>query len=611
MAKRIYSIVIALCMCLNLMSLTVHAIDNESREEDIVILYTNDVHTHINEGITYSKIAALKDSYKNALLVDAGDHSQGTAYGSLDKGEAIIKLMNAAGYDVATLGNHEFNYEMNGCKNIIGWADYTYVSCNFYNVKNGVVGENVLDSYKIFEVKDKKIAFVGITTPQTISSNAPTYFQDGNGNYIYGIAGGADGTELYEAVQKAVDAANEEADIVIALGHLGVEEELKPWRSVDVIANTTGIDAFIDAHSHNTMASKIVTDKDGKDVILTQTGEYLGAVGKMTITEKGIKTELLLEEDLSDIVADQEIKAIEDELIRKVEENLGQVIGKTEVTFDNYDSEGNRVVSKQETNTGDFSTDALYYLFDSMNMDVDVAMMNGGGIRNKAITGDITYGKCKEIHTFGSEVCLQTVTGQQLLDALEWSAKGAGLQENGRFLHASGLMYKIDTSIASTVQSDDKDVWIGGPTGEYRVHDVKIYDKATNKWVAIDLNAKYNIAGDRYILRDMGDGFAMFDGTINVMDYVMEDYMVLANYVKGFDDSTIKASNSPLLQKYSGFNIDYSTINGSGRIMYEAKNDSETLDTGDSAYNFMWIVMLLVSGMSLMVVNSKKLKKVK
>ncbi len=197
--------------------------------------------------------------------------------------------------------------------------------------------------------------------------------------------------------------------------------------------------------------------------------------------------------------------------------------------------------------------------------------MNGGGVRNKALTGDISFKTCKEIHTFGNVACLQTITGQQLLDALEWGAKSAGTgAENGGFLHVSGITYKIDPEYPSTVQADDKGVWIAGPTGGYRVHDVKVYNKETGAYEALDLTASYNLAGYNYTLRDLGDGFAMFAGAINVLDYVMEDYMVVANYVQAFEGATVEAANSPLLAKYAGLLVDYSTVNGSGRIVFES-----------------------------------------
>ncbi len=579
--KRFLSLLLALCMVFSLVPAALAAEEAEA-SGDIVILYTNDVHTYIDNEVpdeknpdksnllSYQDVAALKkeltDEGNSVLLVDAGDHIQGTAYGSMDKGKTIIDLMNAAGYDAATLGNHEFDYGMTGRINVTdNWAKFPYLSCNFYKESNGVRGQNVLDSYKLFEAGGKKVAVIGITTPESFTKSTPAYFQDGRGNYIYGISGGEDGVDLYADVQAAIDAADAEgADYIIALGHLGDDASSKPWTSAEVIANTTGLDAFIDGHSHSTVEGKRVYDKDHNPVLLTQTGQYFGAIGKMTISSKGtIKTELIREYS----GADETVASIQNSWIAALDKKLGEVIGYAQVTFDNYDGE-TRLVRSQETNTGDFAADALYYLFDNMGLDVDVAVMNGGGVRNKAITGNLTYKSCKAIHTFGNVACLQTITGQQLLDALEWGARDVGTAECGGFLQVSGLTYEIHTYINPTVQKDDKGVWTGGPTGEYRVKNVQILNKETDEYEPLELTAKYNLAGYNYTLRDLGDGFAMFDGAVNVLDYVMEDYMVLANYVQSFPKinglPTITAENSP-----------YGEVTGEGRITIVSEKPTE------------------------------------
>ncbi|MBQ8412361.1 MAG: 5'-nucleotidase C-terminal domain-containing protein [Lachnospiraceae bacterium] len=574
--NKIICALLTFCMMLVMISfspLQAMAEDNEDKSEDIVILYTNDIHTYIDGDLSYDTIAAIKaelsTQYKYVFLMDAGDHIQGTAYGSMDKGETIIKLMNAAGYDVATLGNHEFDYGMFGCMNVVDKADFPYVSCNFYHESNGVRKENVLDSYVTFDCGDESVAVIGVTTPESFTKSTPAYFQDEEGNYIYGIAGGINGDLLYADVQAAIDEARSKgATKVIVLGHLGDGQESSPWTSEETIANVTGLDAFIDGHSHSTVKGKTVLDKSGEGVLLTQTGEYFNRIGIMVIdSDTGeITTDFIEYEEAMEYGVDEDVKAIKDDWIEEIDSKLETGIGSTTVTFDNYDEEGNRLVRSKETNTGDFAADALYYLFDNMGMDVDVAIMNGGGIRNTAITGELTYKTCKEIHTFGNVACLQTITGQQLLDALEWGARFAKESENGGFLQVSGITYKIDCSVPDTTQKDDKGVWIGGPTGDYRVYDVKVYNKTTNSWDALDLDATYNLAGYNYTLRDLGDGFSMFEGAENVLDYVMEDYMALSNYVNGFSEGKVEATNSPLMKKYPNFNVDYSTVDGSGRI---------------------------------------------
>ena len=619
--RKLLSLILALAMCVSLMGCgaaqqaettvpaeTTTATEAAAATEDVVILYTNDVHTYIDGALSYDVIAGLKaeleEQYGNVLLVDAGDAIQGTAYGSMDKGETIVKLMNAADYDLATLGNHEFDYGMEGCMNAIEWAEFPYVSCNFYHEENGVKGESVLPAYQMFDIGGRKIAFVGITTPESFTKSTPAYFQDEAGNYIYGISGGEDGAALYADVQAAVDAAHAEgANMVIALGHLGDDPASQPWTSEEVIANVSGLTAFIDGHSHST-----VVGKDVNGTLLTQTGEYFNAIGMMLIDgETGsITTDLIGYEEILETVKDEngevvlnedgkeetevvgyalasnfelgttwcsdaEVAAIQTAWIEEISTQLGQSIGSAAVVFDNYDADGSRLVRSQETNTGDFAADALYYLFDNMGLDVDAAIMNGGGVRNKAVTGELSYLTAKSIHSFGNVACLQTITGQQLLDALEWGARSAGTgEECGGFLQVSGITYKIDTEWPASVQMDDKGVWIGGPTGGYRVHDVQVYNKETSAYEPLDLTASYNLAGYNYTLRDLGDGFNMFDGAVNVLDYVMEDYMVLATYITAFEGGVVDATNSPLAAKFPGMLLDYSTVNGSGRIVMEA-----------------------------------------
>ena len=577
--KKIFSLFCALVLAFSLTA-PAFAADNlptspVPQDADITILYTNDIHTYITKDITYSTVAALKDSIPNCLLVDAGDHIQGTAYGSMDKGMTIIDLMNTAGYDAATLGNHEFDYRMEGCFNAIEQADFTYLSCNFHRIENGAVSSLVLKPYQTFEVNGKKIAFVGICTPETLTSTTPAYFQNEQGEYIYGFAGGSDGSALYAAVQSAIDTASAEANYVIALGHLGDDPSSDPWNSEDVIANTSGLDAFIDGHSHSTVAGKMIADKNGDLVLLTQTGEYLNAVGKMTISADGtLSTELLTSEDLVGLTPDPEVKAIEDTWVAEIDSQLGQVIGYAQVTLDNYDSDGKRLVRSQGTNSAEFAADALYSLFYNMGMDVDVAVMNGGGTRNQAITGELTYKTCKEIHTFGNVACLITVTGQQLLDGLEWGARQAGVAEEGGLLHPSGLRYTIDTSIPCTVQTDEKGVWIGGPTGEYRVKDVVIFDRDIGDYVPLDLDATYNLAGYNYTLRDLGDGAAMYAGAVNVLDYVMEDYMVLAEYIRSFPVDV--ATGLPTIGLTSAGHPDYSNAYGNRITLLDGAAEEPT-----------------------------------
>ena len=544
---------------------------------DVTILYTNDVHTYIDNKSpkpTYAAIAALKksieDTGRDVLLVDAGDHIQGTAYGSMDDGATIIELMNEAGYDLATPGNHEFDYGMARAKAVLREADFPYVSCNWVDLRTGF---NVLPSVKFFFVGGRKIAFVGVTTPETFTKSTPAYFMnDAQTKYIYDILGGEDGQKLYDAVQKAIDKAEFwGADTIIGLGHLGVDPSSSPWTSEEVIAHTHGFTAFIDGHSHTVMANKQVTDASGKAVTLTQTGSYFKNIGKMTVGADGTITTELIDtyEGLDAAVA-----ATASNWISAVDDMLGEEIAVGDTKFYiNDPATGKRRIRSGETNLGDFVADGIYTYFNEIEeLHCDVAIMNGGGIRTDVEAGPWSFKTCKTVSPFGNVACLMSVTGQQIQDALEFGARFAGAEgkENGGFLQVAGARYTIHTGTPNTVQTNDKNVWTGSAATP-RVSNVEIYDKTTGTYKPLDLNATYALAGMNYTLRNLGDGFAMFDGATLIKDYVSEDYLVMSSYAAMFGGMDanglphLASANSPLAD-YPGYLLNYEDPYGAGRI---------------------------------------------
>ena len=546
-------------------------------KSEVTILYTNDVHTYIDKQapeLTYAAIAALKQSYQNAgkkvLLVDAGDHVQGTAYGSMDQGASIIELMNAAGYDAATPGNHEFDYGMDRAKELMRDADFPYLSCNWVDLRTNL---RVLPEIKVFVRGGVRIAFVGITTPETFTKSTPAYFMNkAQTKYIYDILGGEDGQKLYSAVQKAVDKAKCLADVVIGLGHLGVDPSSSPWTSEEVIAHTTGFDAFIDGHSHTVMGNKQVADASGRLVTLTQTGSYFANVGEMTIAPDGtISTRLVSTYDQEDPAVAAEQAA----WVSSVDEMLGEKIAVADTKFYITDpATGKRRIRSGETNLGDFVADGIYTYFNEVEqLHCDIAIMNGGGIRSDEDAGYWTFKTCKQVSPFGNVACLMSVTGKQIQDALEFAARFAGAEgkENGGFLQVAGATYEIHTNIPNTVQTDDKNVWIGSATGTPRVQNVKIYDRANGTYVPLDENKTYALAGMNYTLRNLGDGFAMFDGAELIKDYVSEDYLVMSTYAMTFGGVDAEglphlSSANSVLAEYPGYLLDYENPYGAGRI---------------------------------------------
>ena len=629
--RRLLALLLAMVMML---ALTVTAgaeeVTTTAAKSEITVIYTNDVHTYIDKTLSYATVSAMKQDYqkagKQALLVDAGDHIQGTAYGGMDEGKTIVQLMNAAGYDIATLGNHEFDYGMARTLATVKEAKFPYVSCNFYHEKNGVAGDPVLDSYKVFDMNGTKVAFIGITTPESFTKSTPAYFQDANGKYIYGIAAGKDGAALYAAVQKAIDAASKEADYVIALGHLGDDPSSQPWTSEEVIAHTTGLDAFIDGHSHSTVEGKQVKDKAGNTVVLTQTGSYFAAIGEMTIAANGTITTKLTKEYKG---SDATVAALQKTWMDKVEGMLGEKIAETDIEFTIKDSEGNRAVRKGATNLFDLNADAFYwYINEVANLDCDVAVMNGGGVRETIAAGDWTYKSCKTVNPFGNVLCLMKVPGQMILDALEFGSRDTPDAECGGFLSAAGLTYEIDSTVTYTGSQDDKGVWQAGPTGEYRVRNVKIYNKATGAFEPLDVNKTYTLGGINYTLRNQGDGFNMFQesaGMELVMEGIAMEYEAFAAYLKAFKDTdgngvaNITSAASPLAS-LKNYPINYENAAGSGRtVVWTADNrpaepvtpaepadpgKAEPAKTGDMMVLFT--AMTVLSGMGAAYVARKR-----
>ena len=506
--------------------------EGEVEAGDIVILYTNDVHCSVEQeaaddgtvsNMGYAGVAAYKADMKaitsNVALVDCGDAIQGEAIGTLSTGRYLIDIMNEIGYDYAVYGNHEFDYGMSRIQELTAEASFKYLSCNFMDIKSDPA-KNVLDASAIRDFGDKKVAFIGISTPESITKSTPAYFQDEDGNYIYGFCSGGNGQELYDAVQAAVDAAKAEGvDYVVAIAHLGIDTQSSPWTSREVIANTTGIDVVLDGHSHSTIAGETVKNKDDEDVILSSTGDKLRNLGRLVIKADGtMATSLIAAKDYTE--QDEATTKYIQEIVGQFEALLNEVIAKTDVDLVINDPEtGDRMVRNRETNLGDLCADAYRTL-----LDADIAFVNGGGIRDVIPKGDITSGQIINVHPFGNMACSIEVTGQQILDALELGCASTP-GESGGFLQVSGLTYEIHTYIPSGVQLDENKVF-QGVEGERRVKNVKVGG------VPIDVNKTYVLASHNYMLKAGGDGFSMFKGAKVLRDEVMIDNQVLINYIQ-------------------------------------------------------------------------------
>ena len=500
-------------------------------QKDIVVLYTNDVHCAIDSNIGYAGLAKYKAEMEKdnfVVLVDAGDAIQGDTIGTVSKGEYLVDIMNEVGYDFCVLGNHEFDYGTDVLASLLKKANAQYLNATIEYTGNG---NNLLKDtvpYVIERFGFLDVAFIGVSTPESITKSTPRYFME-DGQFVYDFAAGED---LYAAVQGYVDEVREKgADVVVVISYLGVEEGSEPNRATDLIANTTGIDALIDGHSHTTEPSMLVADKSGRKVLYTQTGTKLNNIGKLTISKDGsVKAELVAEAE-----KDEAVTAFIEDIKAQYESLVNTVVAHTEVELSITDENGVRAVRNRETAIGDLCADAYRAVADT-----DIAFVNGGGIRATIKKGDITTANMISVHPYGNALCSCYATGAEILDALEHSvvntaataaSDGKAVGESGGFLQVSGIKFTIDTSIPSSVKKDDKGLFVA-VEGERRVKDVFVEENG--EWVPIDPEKTYTVACHNYLLQDMGDGYTMFTDNVYILDKVLIDNQVIINYICDF-----------------------------------------------------------------------------
>ena len=501
-------------------------------EKNLVILYTSDIHCGVEAGWGYAGLYAIKEYYakdNHVLLVDDGDAIQGEPIGTMTKGESIIDIMNAMGYDLAIPGNHEFDYGMDTFLSLTEKANFPYLSCNFNKE-----GELVFAPYAIKEFDGVKFGFVGVTTPTTLRSSTPKYFMDENGKFIYGFLEDETGEAVYTAVQNAVDAARAEgAEYIIVMAHMGNEDEVTPWKYSDVIEHTNGINVWLDGHSHDS-EQVVMKNKDGEDVIRSACGTKLESIGVVTFGTDGTLTADLL--NWNQKVSAPKLLGLENAgadavkaETKDLDEALQSVVAQSAVDLYIYDptavtEEGKpiRIVRRTETNLGDLCADA--YL-DQSGV-ADIAFVNGGGIRVQLDAGDLTLNNILTVHPFGNSLTVIEVSGQQVLDALEWSVHSMP-GEFGGFNQVAGLTFEVDATIESPVLQDENQMFSGvDDTKERRVRNVLVAGEP------LDPEKTYKLASTDYQLLNNGDGYTMYEGAKVLQESVKLDNQVLIDYIR-------------------------------------------------------------------------------
>ena len=511
------ALIVCILLIVGLLPISTYATQNT---EDIIILYENDVHCAVDG---YTKLAAMKkelqESYAHVGVVSCGDYIQGGSLGVISKGEYIVNLMNLVGYDAVTLGNHEFDYRLERLEELTLMMDTKPVCSNF-----GKIGEEqpYFEPYTIVSYGDVEIAYIGITTPSTIKSSSPAQFKDENGNFVYTFHT----TDLYETVQKNINAAKADgADYIIALSHIGYaeDENYEDLSDIeDLIKNTEGFDVVLDAHSHSVIEGMKINDKGGNEVLLSSTGTKFEYVGKLTVSDGSFETELIKTKDYT--LTHPDVDAYVLQMYAEYATLGERKVAYSSVNLITKDADGNRLVRKAETNLGNLCADSLRYV-----MNADIGYMNGGGIRADIPIGDVTFNHLLNVLPFNNTVVLVEVSGQTIKDMMEMTLKDWS-KESGSFPHLSGITFSVNTAISSSVVVDENEIFVG-VSGEYRVYDLKIYNKETEKYEPIDPDGTYTIAASNYYLLEYGSGMKMLESAKILQNDGILDVEVLETYI--------------------------------------------------------------------------------
>ena len=446
--KKLLSLLLVLCLVLSLSCTAFAANEAQPLSGKTVILHSNDVHGAID---LYAAMAALKADYEaqgaEVILADAGDYSQGTVYVSVNKGADAVTMMNATGYDVATIGNHEFDYGYAQLAENMKAAKFKVLCADVL----GADGKTIFDANTIIEKGGVKIGFFGLETPEAQTKANPKLIQG------LKFLAGKDGKELYAcAAAQVADLKAQGADIVVCLAHLGVDESSEPYTSYDLTKNVKGIDFIIDGHSHTVMTA----GPNGEAI--QSTGTAFANIGVITIdnaTKKIVGNELKTiwhtekNADGKSVTVvdyktrDEKVAAAAKAIIDPIDKAYGEKFAVSEVELNGAKApNGNR---DSETNLGDLITDAMLWkvLADAeitVAKENVVAITNGGGIRTSIGMGDVTKKDINTVLPFGNTLAVVYVKGSELLEALEASTFCTP-KSIGGFPQVAGMQFKVTT----------------------------------------------------------------------------------------------------------------------------------------------------------------------
>lgn len=507
---RLPAFLLAFCLILCCLPLNGFAMGGE-----LVILYENDMHCNL---AGYAKLSALKtdlaQTYAHVGMVSVGDFAQGSPMGEVSRGEYVIGGMNLVGYDAVALGEHEFDYGLSRLMELTAMLQATPVCVNFRRLQDNTL---VFEPYTLVTYGSITVAYLGVTTPETLTASAPDQFMDETGAYAYTFCA----ETLYQTVQAGIDAARADgADYVVALAHLGSEHPEDAFSAQSLVQNTTGLDVVLDGHSHSVVESLSIADQTGREVILSSTGTQLEYVGKLTITSDGeIQTELIHTEGLG---SDPAMLTWLAQVEQAYATNANRPIGESLVTLTAMDEAGNRIIGHAQTNLGDFCADAFRLVTGAQ-----IGVMNSGGICADLSAGALTYGDLSAVFPFAHTVCVAEVTGQAILDLLELGVRNYP-EEGDVFLQVSGLTFRLDDTIPSGVQTDANGVFLG-VTEPRRVWDVQVLE-ADGTYQPLDPARVYTLASHNSLLTGEGAASILKDAAVTVWQN-MSDVQLLETYL--------------------------------------------------------------------------------
>jgi 2',3'-cyclic-nucleotide 2'-phosphodiesterase (5'-nucleotidase family) len=528
-------------------------------------------------------------------VVSVGDFVQGGTLGAVSKGEYIVNLMNRVGYDAIALGNHEFDYHIPRLNELNDMSNTKFISCNFQKIGED---KTYFEPYTIVSYGNVDVAYIAITTPETINSSSPAQFKNDKGELIYTF----NESKLYDIVQTNINAAETAgADYVIALSHIGYDESGNLADITDVIENTDGFDVVLDAHSHSVIEEKVIKDKSGDDVLLTSTGTKFEYIGKLTIKNGAFDTELVEVESYT------KTDPVVDAYITEINENYAQLgnrkIGESKVEFITHDKDGNRLVRNAETNLGNFCSDALRVMTGA-----DMSFVNGGGLRAPMEAGEVTFNDIFSVFPFNNQIVTAEISGQILIDFLEMAVMNYP-EEDGSFPHMSGVTFSVNKSIPTSVKVDENG-FFEKVDGAYRVYNVKVLDKTSGEYKALDPNSKYILAGFNYFILDFGGGMTMFkDAKILDAEGTL-DVELLENYI-------VEHLGGVIGEEYAEVKPNISFTDG---VITETPDNNENNEqedkepsspqTGDNSYIVVWILLAVLSLSALVILGIYRRKEI-